>query len=279
MPIEQKKHEEIVEKNLGFQSLGLEGEAKRQKQIKLTNRDLEVLEFCLEMKFSDLKSIHQKFFFHLQSGNRSKSDWWARERLGILKRHGYLNSKRISFSGSSYYLATDLAHMALSSLRPSRSFVRPLAEIDVRTFEHDRRVIEARLVLESLGRANNWCSERRLKSESSLTSGLPRMYQPDAIYQNKLGELMAFELELSVKTKDRYEDKIRKYVDVIRKAETGSPGFLGVLFVVCSYHSFNILNELTRRFEGKFKIEKYNELIVQGSKIESEQGSTQEGVI
>lgn len=277
MPIEQKKHEWVIE----TKSLGSTEEVKKQKQIniQLTNRDLEILEFCLEMKFSDLKSIHQKFFFHLQSGNRSKSDWWARERLGILKRHGYLNSKRISFSGASYYLATDLAHTALSSLRPSRSFVRPLTEIDVRTFEHDRRVIEARLVLESLGRASNWCSERRLKSESALASGLPRMYQPDAIYKNKLGEPTAFELELSVKTKDRYEDKIRKYVDVIRKTEVGNPGFLGVLFVVCSEHSFNILNELTRRFEGKFKIEKYNELINQSSKIEPREGSTQEGVI
>lgn len=213
------------------------------------------------MKFADLKSIHQKFFLNTRSGERSLSDWWARERLGLLKRQGYLSAKRISFSGTSYFLATDLAHSALLNMRSGRSFVRPLVEIDIRTFEHDRRIVEARLVLERLGRATNWVSERRLKSELALTVGLSRAYQPDAIYQNKLGEMMAFELELSAKTKDRYADKIRKYVDVIRQAEVSTKGFRGVLFVVCQDHVFNILSELTRRYEGKFKIEKFNELV------------------
>jgi hypothetical protein len=101
-------------------------------------------------------------------------------------------------------------------MRSFRTFVRPLTEIDVRTFEHDRRIVEARLALERLGRAVNWAPERRLKSELALNMGLPRQYQPDAIYWNKLQEPMAFELEVSVKGKDRYADKIRKYVDVIR---------------------------------------------------------------
>jgi hypothetical protein len=168
------------------------------------------------MKFADLNSLHQKFFSTLQSGERSKSDWWARERLGLLKRHGFLISKRATFTGVGYYLATDLAHTALSNMRSFRTFVRPLTEIDVRTFEHDRRIVEARLALERLGRAVNWAPERRLKSELALNMGLPRQYQPDAIYWNKLQEPMAFELEVSVKGKDRYADKIRKYVDVIR---------------------------------------------------------------
>ncbi len=213
------------------------------------------------MKFADLNAIHQKFFLNLRSGERSKSDWWARERIGLLKQHGFLRTKRFTFTGKTYFLATELAHIALTNKRNHRSYVRPVVEIDVRTFDHDLRVTQARLALERLGRAANWVSERQLKSDLALVSGLSRQYQPDAIYRNKHGEPMAFELELTLKKKERYADKIRKYVDLIRQADLGTQGFRGVLFVVCSDHIFGILNDLTRRHEGKFKIEKFNELV------------------
>ncbi len=213
------------------------------------------------MKFADLSSIHEKFFLNLRSGGRSVSDWWARERLKLLKQHGFLLAKRISFAGNSYFLATELAHIALSNKRSHRSYVRPIRAIDVRSFDHDAKVIQARLALERLKRVTNWVSERRLKSELTAISGFPRAYQPDAIYQNKHGEPMAFELELAPKTKGRYAEKIRKYVDLIRQVEQGAQGFKGALFVVCEDPIFNTLTELTRRHDGKFKIEKFNDLV------------------
>ncbi len=215
------------------------------------------------MKFADLSQLHQKFFSNLQSGERSKSDWWARERLGLLKQHGFLKTKRFTFSGKTYFLANELAHIALKNMRPLRGYVRALEEIDVRTFDHDLRVIDVRLALEQLGRATNWVSERQLKSDLALVSGLSRPYQPDAIYRNKFGESMAFELEVTAKKKDRYADKIRKYVEVIREAELRSKGFKGVLFVVCNDHIFGVLNDLTRRHDGKFKIEKFSDLVAE----------------
>ena len=255
MPIEQKQNDGAIK---------TEEETKQQGRvnIQLTKRDLDIFEFVLEMKFADLNTIHQKFFSHLQSGKISVSSWWARERLALLRQHGFLRTVRFTFSGKTYFLATELAHVALTNMRIERSFVRPVQGIDVRTFEHDLRVIEARLALERLGRAANWVPERRLKSDLALASGLSRQYQPDAIYQNKHGEMMAFELEISPKKKERYAEKLRKYLDVIRQAETqGGPGFRGALFVVCHDHVFNILSELTRRHEGKFRIERFDELV------------------
>jgi len=209
------------------------------------------------MKFSDLKTLHQKFFTLTRSGEKSRSDWWARERIGLLKKRGFLTAKRISFSGTSYFLATRLAHLALSNMREGRSYVQPLDEIDIRTFEHDRLILEARLALEEKGRATNWCSERRLKSEHSITMGLARRFQPDAVYLNKLNEPIAFELEIAPKTKDRYEEKIRKYLEIIRSQK----GFRAVLFVTKNDAVFNVLSELTRRLAGEFKIEKLGDLL------------------
>lgn len=154
-------------------------------------------------------------------------------------------------------MATRLAHLALSNMREGRSFVQPLTEIDIRTFEHDRLILEARITLEKNGRATNWYSERRLKSEHSITMGLARRFQPDAVYLNKLNEPIAFELEIAPKTKERYEEKIRKYLEIIRSRK----GFCAVLFVTKNDAVFNVLSELTRRYQGEFKIEKLGDLL------------------
>ena len=198
--------------------------------------------------------------------------------MSLLKRHGYLKSARVSFSGTSYYLATDLAHTALITLANSsgRSFVRPLHAVDIRTFEHDRLVMEARLALESEGRARDWLSERRLKSEAALSFGLAREFQPDAIYRNKFSESVAFELEISVKSRERYQDKIRKYVEVMREHEGLDKGLKGVLFVTVHENVFKTLTELTERYGGKFRIERLEALLTK-SRVESLQTFT-EGV-
>lgn len=221
------------------------------------------------MKFASLKSIYRKFFIVTQTGTPSRSDWWARERLSHLKRHGYLKSAKVSFSGTSYYLATDLAQMALTALAKvdGRSFVRPIETIDIRTFEHDRLVTDLRLILESENRARDWLSERRLKSEAALSFGLAREFQPDAIYRNKFGESVAFELEISVKSRERYQDKIRKYVDVMRENDGRDEGLKGVLFVTMHEGVFKILTEMTERHGGKFRIERLETLLsLDGSK-------------
>ena len=215
------------------------------------------------MKFASLKSIYRKFFHITPTGTPSRSDWWARERLSHLKRHGYLKSAKVSFSGTSYYLATDLAQTALMALAniDGRSLVRPIETIDIRTFEHDRLVTDLRLILESQGRANDWLSERRLKSEAALSFGLAREFQPDAIYRNKFGESVAFELEMAVKSRERYQDKIRKYVEVMRENEGQDQGLKGVLFVTVHENVFKILTELTERYGGKFRIERLEALL------------------
>ena len=98
---------------------------KKERGLCLQKRDLEVLKFCLEMRFSDLESLYQRFFLITKEGEKSQSDWWARERIGLLRRHGFLISQRLTFTGLSYYLATEKAHIALENLYDSHgSFVR-----------------------------------------------------------------------------------------------------------------------------------------------------------
>lgn len=236
---------------------------KKLNEIKITERDLNILEFIGDMKFSDLDSIYQKFFSQTKLGT-SKSNWWARERMGLLKKHGLISSVRILFSSDSYFLVTELGYKVLCQMRPSESFVRPLLEIDIRTFEHDRCVLTSRLALEKSGRALKWMSERRLKSESAFLKGLPRQYQPDAIYWNKFGEPVAFELENSEKTKSRYEKKVRKYVEIMRDFEKTDQFFKRTLFVVRKNSVNKQLTEMTSRYQGLFLVTSFEELV--GSK-------------
>ena len=160
------------------------------------------------MRFSDLESLYQRFFLITKEGEKSQSDWWVRERIGLLRRHGFLISQRLTFTGLSYYLATEKAHIALENLYDSHgSFVRYLKQINLSNFKHDRRVLKSRVVLENVGCATNWRSERVLKSQKTLHFGLARKYQPDAIYTNKLGEDVAFELNFHQKLRGVIEKK------------------------------------------------------------------------
>jgi 3-mercaptopyruvate sulfurtransferase SseA len=80
-----------------------------------------------------------------------------------------------------------------------------LDNLDMRTFEHDRRTTDVRIALEWRG-ATEWQSERRLQHDHFVG------HIPDALF--RLGDnLVAQEMEVSLKRRDRYPDIFRSYLD------------------------------------------------------------------
>jgi hypothetical protein len=232
-----------------------------EKRIEITKRDLEILRFCLEMKFSDLESIYRKFFSANIDGSKSKSILWARERVNQLNRFGYLHSQRASFSGYAYFLTTKLGQLTLKNFYPDQDFVRPTKTIDIRFFEHDRFVLKSRVYLEAQAGVTSWRPEKCLKLECIAKSGLGREYQPDAIFTNSRGERVAFELEHIRKSKEKYQDKIQKYVDVIRRPENSHFVFEKVLFVSVSKPVMRTLKEFTEVYQDYFQVVSFDELL------------------
>lgn len=224
----------------------------------IQKRDLEILKWGLEMRFMDIEMVHRSFF---DGDNPSMST--ARNRIRVLKNEGYLK-KVLGFDGStkSYYLVTRKSFNFLKINYPDELLVSPLKKFSAHSFEHDRRVSLCRIELEKSGRAKNWQSERRLKAEFAKRSiKIARDHMPDAIFESKIGMKCAFELEISPKTHKRYQEKIDKFTEIIDQKDS----LFGLcLFVVETDFSFRKLNELTKPYGNRFRIQKYGEIIKDG---------------
>lgn len=191
---------------------------KRQQSLKLTSRDYEILQFALEMKFVSIDEIYQKFFKVKQNGEVSKSDCWARDRVLQLNNGGFLKPVHFYTEAKHFYVATFKAYHILKDTFPEKQFCQPNKEIDIRTFYHDWLVTKSRLLLEESGVARNWISEKSFKSKEANHLNLARKYAPDGCYVDSSGRVVAFELELTLKSKSRYQEKIRLYSKLIRQS-------------------------------------------------------------
>jgi hypothetical protein len=223
--------------------------------FRLTDRELEVLIFVLEMKFASVEALYRRFF----RSKDSSSNRYAYERLNLLRKHGYLTPIRIHTEAVTYYVATRLARETLQGSFVDRCFVKPPPGIDVRCFEHDKRVLTCRVEREIGGNARDWTSERALKHDwTKATNNLAREFMPDAIFTNRRGERVAFELELSPKTTDRYLRKVQQFAQIVSIPEAL---FHRVLFVTCSRWVRETLTRLCRPYGDAIFVVPYEEII------------------
>jgi len=226
--------------------------------VRLTPREIELLEFLLDQKFGSLEALYLRFY----QGKGSTSSRYAYHRLSLLQKNGFLIPVRVFTESKYYYLASDLAHAVVQGQRPERKVSPPVTSIDLRTFEHDKRVILARVHREKKGEVRNWLSERRLKQEWTTESGyrLAREYMPDAIFTALAGHRVAFELELAAKTRERLARKVSRFLEVMKSPEGA---FSKTLFVACSEPVYQLLLSVTRPYPEFFKVMRYEEIVPQ----------------
>ena len=128
----------------------------RRAKFELTERDLNVLRFLLEMKFSDLDSLHALFFRITKDGSLSASTYWARERLWQLEKEEFIKRQTLFVEKRVWFLATQKAASLLQVSMPIEQRLRALREVDIRFFHHDRFVLSARRDLETLNSKCKW---------------------------------------------------------------------------------------------------------------------------
>jgi hypothetical protein len=246
-----------VEEQLGFEKRDVSRLVKASDlvSVRLVPRDFEVIRFLIQMKFSSIEEIHQKFFKVSTDGIESSSLRWARERLAALCRLRLVSSENVAGSNKRYFVATAKGYHLISRTLLLDGFVKPTGRIDIRTFEHDLAVLRMRLALESESSVTNWVSDRELKVASEKFDALRGDYAPDAIYQTSSGEQVALEVEIARKAKSRYQKKIQHYVDTYRDRKCSSFK-LSKVHVVCLRKSvFEIWQEKTEIFGSIFQVE------------------------
>ena len=232
-----------------------------QLGFRLTSRELDLLEFVLDQKFSGIDAMYPRFY----AVDGSKSQRYAAERIQLLRRHGFLRAQNVYTDPKLFYVVTPMGRDVLQNMRPGRRQLEPVESIDPRTFEHDWRVTLCRAYREGGGQAQEWVSERRLKAEWATLSGkLSREYCPDAIYTNRRGERVAFELELAPKTRERHAKKISRFLNVMQ--DSGGL-FKRTLFVACDPRVKATLEGLTRPYPDEFKVLGYDQVVTMGAKV------------
>lgn len=225
-----------------------------EAKVVLTERDFEILEFIMDMKFAGVEEVFERFFKITMSKESAKSTEWARKRLCQLEKANFLKSVRSFSESTRYYVTTFKAYYALTQFNPEKFVSKPSGGFDQRTFLHDRGVLRARLYLESLRLVNSWLSDRKLKSSTELVGGLSVQYIPDAIYVTPTGVRVAFELEIAVKAKSRYQDKIKKYVQLMRSTNVQHKVFDRIQFVCAKETVAKFLVKETRIYGELFEV-------------------------
>lgn len=201
----------------------------------ITARDLEILKFLLDMKFATINDIHEKFFRVTQEGKISTSLYYARERLRLLRYNLFVEQVKFRYTDRIFFLPTANAFSLIESLPNTSSIIaKPIKQIDIRTFEHDYLLTKCRLQLERKQVVTEWKSEKALHRTLFLeTSRFVKDMVPDAIYSTQ-DSVVAFELELTLKSKKRYSHKLRKYSDILRNTQKEIPLSFDEVFFVCS---------------------------------------------
>lgn len=236
---------------------------REESHFRLTAREYELLEFVLDQKFAGTQLLYYRFY----QGDGSKGPRYAQERLRLLEKSGLLKCVRIFTERENAYLVTRKGQAILQGRYSERRIQEPADSIDLRTFEHDRRVSLCRAVREKEGSVTAWRSERRLKQEFAHRTPdyrIAREFMPDAIFTNQKGGPVAFELELSPKTRERYAKKITRFVQVMRSSLSsgGTAGYFSrVLYVPCSKGVHDTLSELTRPYGDLFRVQPFSELV------------------
>jgi len=223
----------------------------QKDNFRLTTRDLDIIEFILEMKFSTIEDIHSKFFKFNKLGEQSTCLRWARERIAHLVKADYLKTVK-DVCHKTLYIATNKGYLFLKNSRFDRLFSRPLTDVDGRTYDHDQKVIQIRNKFEESGFVKSWISERQLSEFDEYRKILPTEFRPDAIYINQNGNRIAFELEIARKSKERYQQKIKKYIDLI--IHGGPSPIFDQVHIVCEKETvLQLIQDQTELFQPYFQ--------------------------
>lgn len=227
---------------------------RRSKKVELTDRDLEILRFVLEMKFSSAEQVFTKFFRKTRAKEDARSSAWAVKRLQQLDHAGFLKAMHSFSKRIRLFTVTYKGYYAVKQVYSGSFLVKPSGFFDQRTYLHDSSMIELRNLLEIDEHVVSWLSDRLLRSYPELTSGLTGNNVPDAIYTTPGLEKVALELEIAQKGKEKYREKIRRYLSILRSQETQRP-FSKVRFICAKENVRKILENETRLYPEYFSVE------------------------
>lgn len=240
--------------------------------FRLTERDLDLLQFLQEQQFASLGMLYYRFFDRRSRANDPVPDqlWVTRQRLATLRRAGLVSTQRVFTEGKALYLLSLAGYAILRQRRELALDAPPPATVDFRYYEHDRRVGLCRIALERAGKSFKWYPDRFLRRQRGYPYGergfvkFPPGLIPDGVFISGKNERISFELELTPKKRERYQEKREGYRRLM--AERGREGsgehlLHRAVLVACTDR---IGKDLTEFFGGtdRFRVVQYGSLVM-----------------
>lgn len=237
-------------------------EEYKMERLIITERDISVLHFIFQMRFATSLQIMKACFEERRDGKKRTSDLYIKRRLNQLVEAKLLLIGLPPVGGRQHYLyKISRAGLRVIEAKGISTFVSHPPKLRNQDFNHDSHVIDCRINLEKANRAKDWIPEFQIRSRFNIFEKLPAKYIPDALFTNKLGELTALEMEISRKSMARYEEKIQKYVSLVRSHFDENITFKRVLFVTKNKDVFKILSEKTKIHSDIFRVETFDSVV------------------
>ena len=194
----------------------------------VTNRDLSILQICLEQKFLTLVQIGEMFF--PQSVDSLKVPL---RRVNMLMKAGLLRAVKPRVCHKTLYMTTQEGARLLKTKNCSEG-LRALVDIDLKTFEHDMQVTDVRVVFHRVLGFRYWIPERVLKKQNLKAK------VPDGIAGTD-EESYVIEVERTLKNK-RYYKRAFLDMDIAYRSHNG------ILYVTDNVSDMNWLKKQAERY-------------------------------
>lgn len=227
-------------------------------EIKIVDRDVDVVRYVYDMKFCVSGDVHKMFF----EGEKGRSSRYAFVRLKALVDAGFLKVFKNKLYRSGFYFISDKGlNLIRDRFRDHFFPVKAPTNIDTRFFEHDRYVALCRTYLEREGLAKNWISERIITHDVITKNGeyrskymlqnLQKSQIPDGLFETRKGEVCAFELEFTLKSQRELKKKL---VNLHNESKLNDGLFKRVLLVAGGPKIESSLLKINEELGANFKV-------------------------
>lgn len=168
--------------------------ANKASRIRITERDLEILNFINDFGFCEMPQLEQRFKL------RKPKNYMLINRL---IKVGLVKHERLFYGRHGVY--------RLTRKGARHTELPPLTKIVLGNYKHDLKLIEVYLKLRVLYPEAQWISERKLKREKYCDGVGKRGHLPDGVLIFPDGKEVAVEVELTAKDKYRVERILKWY--------------------------------------------------------------------
>ncbi len=226
-----------------------------QQQREVTEVELSLFHYLLEMKFLSTKQIIRKFpkLADLQTNHsdQAKLDLMNPEdqqftlitrQIKDLCLRGYLKCSDPVLTDQSLILATTKSYETLKSKNPGKDIPQVVARHFHFGEKHDSILNDLRIRFEELNLLNRWVSEKAMEEIPFIHQTFQKL--PDAICKKKNNKSYFLEFENSKKSKKEYVARIHEFEKVLTKKEITEAGIEGVIFFCSSKEVEEVVSSL-----------------------------------